>query len=156
MDFSPTFNLPVALGGTIEEVSAQTEGADFNEFDDLEGFLEIPGLGGEEGGFGFTCIVEEGKCVTFSIMFVEFPITDTFLGLSLQRAEGNSDQEFAAALEAKGIPASVESDCIVLPEHFMQIDLSDSITWWAQSYWSREGFLEETLDIDSTYPHIDS
>ena len=34
-----------------------------------------------------------------------------------------------------------------LPDHFMMIELNESITWWDKEYWGKEGFQEEAIAL---------
>lgn len=146
MDLSTDFILPVTLGGTVEEVAAQCYESFMNEFDELEGFIDIESLEPGDEGRKIVCRVEDGRCVTVSLLFVDFPITDTFLGLSLERGAG-AENQFVTKLEKQGIPGIVQFDGIVLPDHFMLIELGELITWWDEEYWGKEGFIEEAVAL---------
>lgn len=146
MDLSPIFNLPVTLGGTVEEVAAQCYEAFINEFEELEGFIDIGEVEPGDEGRKIVCRVEDGRCVTVTMAYLDVPITDTFLGLDLN---GGADVEerFVEQLHAQGIPAISQFDGIVLPDHFMMIELNESITWWDKEYWGKEGFQEEAIAL---------
>lgn len=146
MDLSPTFNLPVTLGGTVEEVAAQCYEAFINEFEELEGFIDIEALEPGDEGRKIVCRIEDGRCVTVTMAYLEVPITDTFLGLDLNGGP-DAEERFVAELKDQEIPAIAQFDGIVLPEHFMMIELNESITWWDREYWGRDGFQEEAVAL---------
>lgn len=146
MDLSPTFNLPVTLGGTVEEVAAQCYEAFINEFEELEGFIDIEALEPGDEGRKIICRIEDGRCVTVTMAYLEVPITDTFLGLDLNGGP-DAEERFVAELKDQEIPAIAQFDGIVLPEHFMMIELNESITWWDREYWGRDGFQEEAVAL---------
>ena len=146
MNLSPTFILPVTLGGTVEKVSAQCYEAEINEFEELEGYIDIGSLEPGDDGRKIVCRIEDGRCGTVSMAYLELPITDTFLGLYLNGGSEESEH-LAEELEKQGIPAISQFDGVVLPDHFMVIELGESITWWDEDYWGKDGFLEEAVAL---------
>lgn len=146
MDLSPTFILPVTLGGTVKEVSAQCYEAEINEFEELDGFIDIEELEPGDDGRQIICRIENDRCVTITMIYPEFPITDTFLGIDLNSGPG-AEERFVEKLRAQGISAITQFDGIVLPDHFMMIELGESITWWDAHYWGKDGFHEEAIAL---------
>lgn len=146
MNLSPVFILPVTLGGTVEEVSTQCYEFEINEFEELEGFIDIEALEPGDEGRKIVCRIEEDRCVTVTMAYLEAPIADTFLGLDLNGDSG-AEEGFVEKLHAQGISAIAQFDGVVLPDHFMVIELGESITWWDEDYWGKDGFLEEAVAL---------
>ena len=146
MDFTPEFSLPVTLGGPVKEVSSQCYQSGMNEFGELEGYIDIEAPEPGDEGRKIFCRIENERCVTVTMRYRELPISDTFLGIDLYR-EFSAKEQFAEKLHALGIPAIAQFDGVVLPDHFVLIELDRSITWWDEDYWGKDGFLEEAVAL---------
>lgn len=152
MELQPTFQLPLTLGCTAEQMMA-----DLHESEDIvdrgrclevEGYLDLEEFGLGDDYRKIITRVEDGRCVVITMAYMDLPVTDSFLGLDLNRGP-TAERDFLHALHGLGINANLSQHRIILPDHFMTIELSECISWWDPSYWDKEelGTEDPTLDF---------
>lgn len=149
MNLSTEFTLPLGLGKSVKynqgkfyesEINEKTFGAD------LEGWLDIEELEPGDDGRKIIAMIRDNKCVTIKMAYMD-PPEDTFLGLSLGIGPDETEEAFVAALAEQDIKAIIQYNGIVLPDHFVTIELGDSICWWDPNYWGRDGFIESAVAL---------
>lgn len=148
MNFTTELPLPFALGGTVEENIARLDDYFFNEKGsgtDLAGFLVLDGTGDdEENMWKIVSIIEDDTCVTARVDFNNSGIT--FLGVPIGPDNSLPVEKTAEALKAQGLTVIAQEYDLVLPEHFITIEPRENIWYWDKNYWSRDEFLEETVE----------
>ncbi|WP_342351165.1 hypothetical protein [Corynebacterium diphtheriae] len=149
MKLSPHCSLPLTLGGTTDQVASQCyehEIIDNDFVTELEGFIDIENIEPGDEGRKMICRVENGRCVTVTMAYLDLPITDTFLGLGLNYGP-NAKAQFLAGLRHQGVEVIAQSEYIILPNDFVTIELGESITWWDRAYWGTDGFRNEAIAL---------
>ena len=90
--------------------------------------------------------MEDGKCVTVEMKYMEVPITDTFYGVDLNRHPAETAQEsterVAQELQRQGIRTEINDFLILLPDQLVAIETNECVAWFDPDYWSLEDFLE--------------
>ena len=93
--------------------------------------------------------MEDGKCVTVEMKYMEVPITDTFYGVDLNRHPAETAQEsterVAQELQRQGIRTETNNFLILLPDHLVTIEVDEGVAWFDPDYWSLEDFLETSF-----------
>mgnify|MGYP006967082978 FL=1 len=93
--------------------------------------------------------MEDGKCVTVEMKYMEVPITDTFYGVDLNRHPAETAQEsterVAQELQRQGIRTETNNFLILLPDHLIAIEVNEGVAWFDPAYWSLEDFLETSF-----------
>jgi hypothetical protein len=148
VNFTSSFSLPFILGGTVDENIAISEDAEIVEKtfrEELECFIDFRDLDPNGGIEKIVSIIAENKCVTAELLFFHPDADHTFEGICLGAQGENTEESFIKSLAAIGISATDDSGMIVLPDHFITIELGEYICWWDESYWGRAGFLDEVL-----------
>ena len=93
--------------------------------------------------------MEDGKCVTVEMKYLETPITDTFYGVDLNRRPAETPQarteRVAQELQRQGIRTEINDFLILLPDHLVAIETNECVAWFDPEYWSLEDFLETSF-----------
>ena len=95
------------------------------------------------------CCVEDGKCVTVEMKYMEVPIADTFYGVDINRRPAETAQKsterVAQELQRQGIRTETNNFLILLPDHLVTIEVDEGVAWFDPDYWSLEDFLETSF-----------
>ena len=90
--------------------------------------------------------MEDGKCVTVEMKYMEVPIADTFYGVDLNRHPAETAQEsterVAQELQRQGIRTEINDFLILLPDQLVAIETNECVAWFDPDYWSLEDFLD--------------
>ncbi|MBK4143962.1 hypothetical protein GWO60_00340 [Corynebacterium macginleyi] len=149
MNIEGTCPLPVKPGMTVtqaikacydSELTADTYEEQF------EGWVDIETLEPGDPGRKVVCCVEDGKCVTVEMKYMEAPITDTCYGVDLNRRPAETAQEsterIAKELQSQGIRTEINDFLILLPDQLVAIEVNECVAWFDPAHWSLEDFLD--------------
>lgn len=153
MDFSPTPILPFEIGGTVKKNIAVLDDFFFNEktfSTDLEGFLTTNTGSDQEETWKVVSIIEDDRCITLRFDFDDE--NATFAGIPIGLGHGANILNTAERLRKRGFEIIVQEYDIVLPEYFITIEPGESLCYWDKNHWTRQEFLEETVEPENWTP----
>lgn len=149
MNIGSSCPLPVKPGMTVSQAAEacyQSELGGETYVEQFEGWVDIEALEPGDPGRKIVCCVEDGKCVTVEMKYMEVPITDTFYGIDFNFRDGETSQSgierVAQELQRQGFRIQINEFLILLPDQFVVIDVGECIAWFDREYWSLEDFLD--------------
>jgi len=152
MNIEGTCPLPVKPGMTVNQATKacyDSELAADTYEEQFEGWVDIEALEPGDPGRNIVCCVEDGKCFTVEMKYMEVPITDTFYGVDLNRRPAETAQEsterVAQELQRQGIRTEINDFLILLPDQLVALEVDEGVAWFDPEYWSLEDFLETSF-----------
>jgi len=153
MRYTTEFTLPFGLGHPTAECEKDCYDYFYNDKTfgrDLEGFIDVRDRDPENEGVKIVAMVRDGLCVTATVP-LDDPEADSFCGQPLIPLSGESYRDaqsrLIADLEKQGIRTQRQFNGIALLDHFVIVDIRDSITWWDPTYWGHDGFTENAVAL---------